>query len=147
MKKHFFKITLNFLAIILLLAAITAPFYFAKNLAQVAGVNTESTYLIVPQVEKFPNLKYSASGNSLEIKLSKQAISQAYLSAAVLTNPSDQDKTYSVFNKRGEPTIFFGEDLQNQITKVRVPPKLSIPISILSQEGQDQVVSFSLETK
>src|SRR3989344_94449 len=56
---HFTKITLNFLSIVLLVSLIAAPIYFATSFAKVAGVKNASKYLIVSQVDKFPNLTLS----------------------------------------------------------------------------------------
>ena len=49
---------LNFSAVLLLSALIVGPLLIAKNMAKVAGVKSESKFLVVSQIQKFPNLKF-----------------------------------------------------------------------------------------
>lgn len=132
MKNLISIITVNFLTITVLLALFAAPMYFAHNFAQVAGVKTESAYLLVSQIAKFPNLKYEQVGDSHKVLISKQADSQAFLSVFIINNPTKTNKTYSINMSEGGSKVFFGEDLKNQQNNITAPAGSSIPISIIS---------------
>ena len=121
MKNLLSVITVNFLTIAVLLTLFAAPIYFAHNFTQVAGVKTESPYLIVSQLSKFPNLKFEQIGENYSVSISKQAKSQAFLSVFIINNPTKTNKTYSVNIVSGETKVFFGQDLQNQTTKITAP--------------------------
>jgi uncharacterized membrane protein len=56
---NFLKITTNFLAVILLISLIATPFLFARNFAKVAGVKSESKFLVISRVEEFPSMTFS----------------------------------------------------------------------------------------
>lgn len=152
MKNHFLKITLNFLSVLLLISLIAAPIYFAKNAASVAGVKSESKYLLVSQIDKFPNLKLSQTGNSYQISFSKLGASQAFLDILILNNPTDQTQTYSLqrLNLAGgstSNTIFFGHDIGTLQTKISVPSQTSVPISLYSTDGEStQLIEFKIQT-
>ncbi len=137
MKHHFLTIGLNFSAVVLLLALIMAPIYFAKNFAQVAGVKSQSNYLLVSQIDKFPGMTFSQSGQNYTINFTKQATSQAYLAILIINNPTNVAKTYTIKSNNSKNTLFFGEDLKNQQTKINIPAQSSAPISLLSQSPQD----------
>lgn len=142
------KITLNFLAVVLLVSLITTPIFFAKNAAKVAGVQNISPYLIVSQIEKFPNMTLSQNQDRYQIAYTKQAPSQAFLGILILNNPTDSTQTYQLQVISGQAKPFFGEDLQNQLTTISVPPTASIPISLLSSDGnpaQVQTVEFTIK--
>lgn len=147
MKNRFFQITANFIAVVMLIGLIAAPIYFAKNAAKVAGVKTQSPYLLVSQIEKFPNLKLSQSGNTYQLNFTKLGESQAFLDVLILNNPTDQSKTYSIQKTSGDATLFFGHDPKNQKTQISVPSQTSIPISFLSENGtSDQTVEFTIRS-
>ena len=138
---------LNFATIAILLTLFGAPMYFAHNFAQVAGVKTESAYLLVSQVAKFPNLTYEQIGESNKVSITKQAQSQAFLSVFILNNPTKTNKTYSIDVLSGDSKVFFGEDLKNQQTQITAPAGSSIPISILSKSISNQdSVEFQIQT-
>ncbi len=146
MKNLLSVITVNFLTIAVLLTLFAAPIYFAHNFTQVAGVKTESQYLIVSQFSKFPNLKFEQIGENYSVSISKQANSQAFLSVFIINNPAKTNKTYSVNIVRGETKIFFGQDLQNQTTRITAPAGSSIPISLLSYgTSSEDSVEFKIE--
>lgn len=140
---NFAKITLNFLAIILLIGLIATPIYFAKNLTKVSGIKSESKYLVISQVEKFPGMVFAQSDNQYIINFTKLGPSQAYLGVLVVNNPTDHTQTYSLDPSN---TVFFGQDLDNRLTQISIPPKTSVPISLFSDESQDleQQVEFTI---
>jgi hypothetical protein len=146
MKHRLLTIALNFSAAALLLILITTPIYFAKNITQVAGVKSESQYLLVSQTEKFPGMTFGQLGNTYTITFTKQSPSQAFLSILIINNPTNETKTYSIKNQAAERKLFFGENLNNQQIKINVPPQSSTPISLLSQSDVDtQSVTFQIQ--
>src|SRR3989344_4495975 len=106
-KHHLLKISLNFSATVLLLALLALPFYFARSFSQVSGAKSETPYLIISQVEKFPGMYLAQSGNRYEISFERQNPSQAYISVLVLNNPSSETKAYSLRASSGATTVFF----------------------------------------
>ena len=145
---NFFKITLNFLAVVLLISLIATPFFFAKNFAKVAGVKSQSQCLVVSQVEKFPNMKFTQDADRYQITFEKMGPLQAFLSVLILNNPTDQTRTYQMSVTRGQTQVFFGEDYQDPQTKVTVPPTASVPISLISDsesETKNQSVEFVIQ--
>lgn len=142
------KITLNFLAMVLLLSLIATPLYFAKNFAQVAGVKSSSPYLLVSQIEKFPNLSFSQAADTYSITFQKQGPSQAFLGVLILNNPTDTTQTYGLAQTSGQGKLFFGEDLENQLTTVVVPSSASVPVSLFSSEeatASSQMIEFKVQ--
>jgi len=142
---HILKITFNFLAVVLLISLIATPFFFAKNFAKVAGVKSTTPYLLVSQIEKFPNMKFLQEENKYKISFEKFGSSQAYLGVLIINNPTDRTQTYSL-DTLGETKVFFGEDLNNLITQISVPSSVSVPISLLST-GESPVESQTVEFK
>lgn len=143
------KIILNFFAVIILVALIALPFYIARNVSKVAGIKSETPFLVVSQVEKFPGMFLGQEGNRYEISFNRQFSSQAYLSVLIINNPTGETKTYSLKTASGQTKIFFGEDYQNLIVQIDVPAGASVPISILS-EGDPfsiQTAEFIIEAK
>ena len=150
MNRHFLKISLNFLAVFLLISLIAAPIYFAKNFAKVAGVKSESKYLIVSQIDKFPNLKLTQSGDTYQISFTKLGESQAFLDVLILNNPTSESQTYSIDVTSGSAQVFFGHDIKNIQTKISVLSQTSVPMSLLSDEtgsSATQSVEFAIRTK
>ncbi len=147
MYRSFLKnVFLNFTAILLLGALIATPIYFVKNFAKVAGVKNESAYLLISQVEKFPQMKLSQIGNVYTLSLTKQASKQAYQSVFILNNPTNETKTYQILNQSELNIAFFGENITKTQTKIVLPAKTSASISILSNNNElDTSLSFSLE--
>src|SRR3990167_5291058 len=113
MNNHFLKITLNFMAVVLLIGLIATPFYFARNFARVAGVKSQSQFLVVSQIEKFPNMKLTQDADRYQITFEKMGPLQAFLSVLILNNPTDQTRTYQMSVTRGQTQVFFGEDYQD----------------------------------
>ena len=146
-KHHFLKISLNFAAVTLLLTLVALPFYFARNFSQVSGVRTETQYLVISQVEKFPGMYLSQTGNRYEISFERQNPSQAYLSVLIVNNPTKETKTYSLQASSGATTAFFGEDLNNLLTQINVPAGVSVPISLISQgdSASTQTIEITIE--
>src|SRR3989344_5457780 len=131
---NFAKIAANFFATSILIALLAMPILFATNFTKVAGVKNQSKYLIVSQIDKFPNLIFSQTNDIYRITFEKQGPSQAFLSVLILNNPTNQTENYSLETTPGPTKIFFGEDLDNQITKITVPPQTSVPISLFSSD-------------
>ena len=149
MSHHLFKITLNFLAVVLLISLIATPFFFAKNFSQIAGVKTVTPYLVISQIEKFPNLTFSQNGNQYTINYTKYGNNQAFLGILIINNPTDRTQSYSLVTTSGQAKVFFGEDLQNQITSISIPSSASVPISLYSEQetlGENQTVEFTIQT-
>lgn len=145
MKKYLIRIVTNTLAVFLLLALITAPIYFAKNFAQVSGIKSQSNYLLVSQIDKFPGMIFNQTGQNYTINFTKQATSQAYLAVLIINNPTNGAKTYIIKSNDGKNTLFFGENLKNQQTKINIPAQSSAPISLLSQSKVDtQSTTFQI---
>lgn len=147
--QNWLMIIANFCAVILFVALIAAPIYFAKNFAQVAGVKSQSEYLVVSQVEKFPGMTFSQDSNNFQISFIKQGASQAYLGVLIVNNPTNETKKYSLQVNSAGNKVFFGQDLENQPTQISLPPQISIPISILSPDNllSYQTVQFTIQTK
>ena|SRR3972149_4234286 len=147
MNKYLLTITLNIIAVLLLAVLISAPFLIAKNMAKVAGVKSESTFLVVSQIEKFPNLNLTQRENTYSISYTKQGSSQAYLGVLIVNNPTEATQTYSIERISGKAKAFFGEDLGNQPTKISIPASASVPISLFSETGSEtesQTVEFKI---
>ena len=141
-------IALNFFASLLLISLIAAPIYFAQNFAKVAGVKSEASYIISSQVDKFPQMKLEQEGNSYKISFTKQAVSQAYLSVLIITNPTKEAKSYTIIQPQTTTSAFFGEDVNNLQTKVKVPSSTSVPISLISTSNQnDQTLQFTINAE
>ena len=144
MKHHFLKITLNFSAVVLLVALIATPIYFARNFAKVAGVKSESKYLIVSQIEKFPNMTFSQNGDNYQISFNKLGQSQAFLGILIVNNPTNSTQTYRL-DSTGSAKLFFGEDLKNQQSQISVPASASVPVSLYSESADlSQTIEFTI---
>ncbi|OGD87001.1 hypothetical protein A2164_04220 [Candidatus Curtissbacteria bacterium RBG_13_35_7] len=147
-KQYLLQIGLNFAAIVLLIALILTPFYFARNVSQIAGIKSETPYLIISQVENFPGLELNQEDNQYQISFTKQSASQAYLAVLILNNPTSETKSYSLQVTGDTTTAFFGQDLENQITQINVPSGASVPISLISSDSQQdkQLITFSIHS-
>lgn len=146
MNKHLFKITLNFLAVILLISLVATPLYFARNFAKVAGVKSESKFLVVSQVEKFPGMIFIQDGDNYKVSFIKQGTSQAYLGILIINNPTQHTQTYRI-ETNGSAELFFGEDLNYRQTQISVPASASVPVSLFSDEestAEAQTVKFTI---
>ncbi|MDP2632150.1 MAG: hypothetical protein Q8P25_00305 [Candidatus Curtissbacteria bacterium] len=139
------KAILNFFSVVLLISLIAAPIYFATGFAKVAGVKSESKYLIVSQIDKFPNLKLSQTGDTYQISFTKMGPSQAFLDILILNNPTSEAQTYMVQKNIGTADIFFGHNLDDIRKEISVPSNSSVPLSIYSTDGnEDQSVEFTI---
>jgi hypothetical protein len=137
------KHLLNFLAVVLLVATIATPIYFAKNFANIAGVKSTSKYLVVSQIEKFPNLTFSQNQDKYRISFTKYGDNQAFLEVLIINNPTKDSQTYELDVTSGDAKVFFGQNLNDQKTKVTVPSQASVPISLISSGlSQTQEVEF-----
>lgn len=146
--EHLIKITANFFAVLLLVGILSIPLIFAKNFAKVAGVKSQSQYLIVSQVEKFPNVSLTQKQDLYTLTFTKFSENQAFLQVLILNNPTDKTHIYKI-NSTGEAKVFFGEDLEHMQAEITVPATASVPISLVS-ESQDQLqksVGFTIETE
>lgn len=149
MNQRLLKVAANFFAILILVALIATPIYFAKNFAQVAGVKSQSEYLVVSQVEKFPGMTFLQNSEGFQITFTKQGSSQAYLGVLIVNNPTSEPKKYTISTNSPENSVFFGQDLQNQLNQISVPPQTSVPVSILSQNSlsSTQTVQFTIQSQ
>lgn len=143
------KISFNFFAVIILVVLIALPFYIARNVSKVAGVKSEAPFLIISQVEKFPGMFLGQVGNRYEVSFERQFTSQAYLSVAILNNPTNETKTYSLTTSGGQTKVFFGQDHLNPITQIKAPAGASIPISLLSEGDASsiQTAEFTIQAQ
>ena len=149
MNSHFLKITLNFMAVVLLVGLIATPFFFAKNFSKVAGVKSQSQFLLVSQIEKFPGMEFSQEADSYRISFIKQGPSQAYLGVLIINNPTDRTQIYDLKVTSGSTQVFFGEDLDNLITQITIPSGILVPISLISDfesEIKNQSAEFVIQT-
>src|SRR3989338_3244109 len=147
-KSNLLSIPLNFFASLLLISLIAAPIYFANNFAKVAGVKSEASYIISSQVDKFPQMKLEQVGGSFKISFTKQAPSQAYLSVLIITNPTKESRQYTIIQPSGANKAFFGEDVNNLQTEVKVPPQTPVPISLIStSEQNNHTINFSISSQ
>ena len=149
MNSHFLKITLNFMAVMLLILLIATPFFFAKNFSKVAGVKSQSQFLLVSQIEKFPGMEFSQEADSYRISFIKQGPSQAYLGVLIINNPTDRTQIYDLKVTSGSTQVFFGEDLDNLITQITIPSGILVPISLISDfesEIKNQSAEFVIQT-
>ena len=138
---------LNFCAVLLLSALIVGPLLIARNMAKVAGVKSESRFLVVSQIEKFPNLNLTQRENAYSISFTKQGSSQAYIGVLIVNNPTDTTQTYSIEIISGDAQPFFGENPDDQLTKVAVPASASVALSLFSgseASTDTQTVEFKI---
>lgn len=145
----FLKITLNVFAVVLLFGLLATPIYFAGSLGKVAGIKSESKYLLASQIENFPNLTVSQQAKNYKITLTKFAPNQAYLGIFILNNPTQQTQTYKIEKLNGEPTVFFAEDINDEKTSISLPAATSTTISLISKEGSTstQTVEFKISVQ
>ncbi len=139
-------IALNMVAVLTLAGLISSPIYFATHITKIAGVKSQSQFLIVSQIEKFPRMKLTQVGNIFEIDFEKYAQSQAFISVLILNNPTNQSKTYSLKTNSSQNRVFFGEDLINQPKTIIVPSRGSVPISFQSS-GSEPKVSIEIKVQ
>ena len=144
---HLLKISLNFSATVLLLALLVLPFYFSRQFSQVSGVKSETPYLVISQVEKFPGMYLSQTGNRYEISFERQNPAQAYLAVLIVNNPTNEARNYSLQASSGATTAFFGEDLNNLLAQINVPAGVSVPISLISKgdSASTQTIEITIE--
>ncbi len=148
MKRILLTTSLNFLAILLLITLIAAPIYFAQNINKIAGVKTESSYLLISQTEKFPGMTFSQSDNAYTVGFTKQAQKQAYLSVLIINNPTAQTKSYIIQNRSTTSEAFFGENINDPQRSVTLPAQSSLPISIIARNAlQQEEISFKIQTE
>ena len=149
--KHVYLVFINLIAVFVLLLLLGTPFYFASTIskpASIAGAKSQRPYMIISQVDKFPNVKLSQQEDNYKITFEKIAPSQAFTSLLLITNPTNRSQNYSIIKTGGDAEIFFGEDLENRQTSVLAPSSVSIPISIYSAKessASSQTVDFQIE--
>ena len=150
MHKFALMMFVNISSVLLLVALIVGPLLIAKNMAKVAGVKSESKYLIVSQIERFPNLSLVQKENTYSISFAKQGPSQAYIGVLIVNNPTETTQTYSIGRISGDAQPFFGENPDDQSTKVTVPSQASVPLSLFSyarSESENQTVEFRIQAE
>lgn len=147
MRRKLFLVLANFSAAIFLLGLLVGPFYFAHNFANVAGIKSETPFLLVSQVEKFPGMSFKEDSGRYTISFIKISSSQAFLGILVLNNPTDRTQSYIIDMTSGKSKVFFGEDLQNQQTTITLPTQTSVPVSLLSNDPGDTSVEFQIAVK
>lgn len=160
--RHLLFAISNFFAVLVLVALIAGPFYLAGNFAKIekaegiegsrniAGVKTQAPYVITSQADRFPNMTVSQNGNVTKILFTKIGPTQAFLGVLTLANPQDQARTYTLEVTSGQAKLFFGQDLENQITQTSVGAKASVPISLFSgseSSASSQTVEFRIISK
>ena len=131
----------------LLISLIATPFLFARNFAKVAGVKSESRFLVVSQVEKFPGMEFFQEADHYQISFTKLGPSQAFLGVLIINNPTNRTQSYSLAVTSGQTRVFFGEDLDNPLTQISIPSSASVPMSIYSSQetlGESQIVEFTI---
>ncbi len=150
--RHLLFVLVNFLAVLVLVALIISPFYFAKNFAKVenvAGVQTIGPLKLTFKAENFPNLAFSQNGDNYQVSFTKIGPTQAYLGIGVLTNQTNTKLTYKV--EAQSPTkVFFGQNLEDQPTQTIVPAGGSAQISLFSgseASASSQTVEFKIGVK
>lgn len=145
--KHLFASLVNFAAVIVLLVIIATPFYFAGNMAKVAGIKSTAPYLITSQIEKFPNVSLTQQGQMYQISYTKLSQVQEFQELLILTNPTTSTQNYRVLTISGESRVYFGKVAENQAAQISLPAASSVPISLFS-DSQDQTFSaaFQIET-
>ncbi len=143
------KVVVNFISVLLLFGLITTPIYFAQNFTKVAGVKSHSPYLIISQIEKFPNLTFSQNGENYTINYTTLGPSQAFLGILILSNPTEKTQTYNLDTTPGGTKLFFGKEIKNQQTKISIPSQLSVPISLLSEgnSSESKAVVFTISVE
>lgn len=146
MRHHLALLVANSLAVFVLLALFASPLYFARNFAKIAGVKSESAYLLISQVEKFPGMGFGQLDNNYSLTFTKNSPSQAYLSILIINNPTGENKTYTIKSASTANKLFFGEDLGSLNTKISVPSQTSVPISLFSPATADQFLQFQITT-
>lgn len=146
MKNHLANIIANFSLVVILVVLIATPMYFAKNFTQVAGVKTQSQYLLVSQVEKFPNLKLNQESENYSVTWNKTASHLAFTGVFILNNPTKTPLSYKIETKNGSAEVFFGEDIENKLIEVLLPSSTSAPVSIYAPENV-QTAQFRISVK
>lgn len=142
--KHLFASLLNFAAVIVLLVILATPFYFAGNMAKVAGIKSTVPYLITSQIEKFPNVTLSQQGQIYQISYTKLSPSQEFQELLILTNPTTSTQTYRILTISGSSRVYFGKVAENQANQISLPAGSSAPISLFS-DSQDQTFSAAFQ--
>src|SRR3990167_11298506 len=148
MHKFALMMFVNISSVLLLVALIVGPLFIAKNMARVAGVKSESKFLVVSQIEKFPNLNLVQRENKYSISYTKQGPLQAYIGVLIVNNPTETTQTYSIERISGQAEAFFGEDLGSRVFEITVPSQVSVPVSLFSgSESTDssQTVEFTIQ--
>lgn len=146
-KQALFGVVVNLVAVFLLLALIGAPIYFATSFTKVAGVKSTSPFLVIPQAEKFPNLKFSQQEDEYQIAFTKQGPSQVFLAVLLLNNPTETTHSYNLEVATGSARPFFGEDASYQPARILLPGTASVPISLYSgpeATRESQLVEFKI---
>ena len=147
--KSLSKVAVNFFAIVTLASLLIIPLYFAKNLGKVAGVKNQSKYLLVSQIENFPNLSLSQTENIYSVTFAKFGQNQAYIGVFIINNPTDTTQTYEIEKLAGSATPFFGEYPSTKVQEISLPQSTSATISIIS-EGEtqaNQIVEFKIKVR
>ena len=140
-------VSLNFSAVLLLTALVVGPLLIVRNMAKVAGVKSESKFLVVSQIEKFPNMNLTQRENTYSISFTKQGPSQAYIGVLIVNNPTGTTKTYNLEITSGEAKPFFGENPDDLLTKIAVPASASVALSLFSgseASTDTQTVEFKI---
>lgn len=145
---HVFAAFANFALVIVFLLIVISPFFLAKNITKVAGVKTETPYLITSQIQKFPNVSFSQEGETYRFTYSKASLNQEYRGLLVLTNPTSESKEYKISRLSGYADVYFGEDSKTAASQIFLPAGSSVPISLFSGSlDQTLTVEFKINLK
>ena len=146
--KHYLTAIANFLAVLVLLGIFASPFFIARNLTKVAGIKSTAPYLITSQIEKFPNVSFSQTGQVYSIAYSKLSQNQEFQELLILTNPASHAQKYQISKLSGTADVFLGTDSKAGVTHITLPAGSSVPVSLFSP-SLDQIysVEFTIDTQ
>ncbi len=139
----------NVFAVLLLITLIAAPVYFAENFSKVAGVKSESAFLVISQVEKFPQMTLIQTQNKYTISFEKLASKQAFLAILIINNPTETTKTYQIISNEPGDAVFFGDNINNLAKEISLPKNVSVPISLLATVNNTDKgeIEFTINSK
>ncbi|GEM_PF-4041323 len=144
-KRHLFYISANFLSVLFLIALIFAPFYLAAKSTEVAGAKSKASFLLVSQVEKFPNIKLEQESDKYRLFFTTYAENTLFTSVLIINNPTQSGEKYKILTVKGNSKLFFGETIDDVRSLVEIPPNTSVPISLLVTGQEENQIEFRIE--
>lgn len=141
--KHVFYSAANLLTFLFLVMLIGIPFYFAKNTSKVAGVKSESHYLLISQLENFPNITAEQVGKKYTLAINKLSSPTLFTEIFIINNPTSTYKTYEISSSEN---VFFGTSQSSIKKNIVVAPNTSVPISVLEpSSAKHATISFEIK--